>query len=70
MTHGKYIMDGDTKSPSAISLKDQYVVIADGFIKHRGNFRSCAKWCQDIYWAHDAFKELIITKVVANGKEV
>lgn len=53
-----------------INLKDQYIVIADGWIKFRGNFRACAKWCQDIYWAHDAFKELIIVKVVADGKTV
>lgn len=56
---------GDT-----INRKDRYIVIADGFVKHEGNFRSCQKWCRDTSWAHDAFKELIIVKVVANGKEV
>lgn len=53
-----------------VNLKDEYIVLADGFVKHRGTFRSCQKWCQEIAWAHDAFKELIIAKVVANGKEV
>lgn len=53
-----------------VNLKDEYIVVADGFIKFRGNFRACQKWCNDIKWAHDAFKELIITKVVANGKEI
>ena len=53
-----------------VNLKDEYIVIADGWIKFRGNFRACAKWCQDISWAHDAFKELIIAKVVADGKTV
>ena len=53
-----------------VNLKDEYIVVADGFIKFRGNFRSCQKWCNDIKWAHDAFKELIIVKVVANGKEI
>lgn len=53
-----------------VNLKDRYIVIADGFVKHEGNFRSCQKWCRDIAWAHDAFKELIIVKEVANGKEV
>ena len=53
-----------------VNLKDRYIVIADGFVKHEGNFRSCQKWCSEIKWAHDAFKELIIVKVVANGKEV
>lgn len=53
-----------------VNLKDEYIVLADGWVKHRGNFRSCQKWCQEISWAHDAFKELIIVKVVANGKEV
>lgn len=50
--------------------KDEYIVIADGFVKFRGTFKLCVKWCNDICWAHDAFRELIITKVVANGKEV
>ena len=53
-----------------VNLKDEYIVMADGFLKFRGNFKSCQKWCRDIYWAHDAFKELIIVKVVADGKEV
>ena len=53
-----------------VNLKDDYIVIADGFIKCRGSFRTCQKWCNDIKWAHDAFKELIIVKVVANGKEI
>lgn len=53
-----------------VNLKDEYIVIADGFIKFRGTFRACQKWCVGIKWAHDAFKELIITKVVADGKEV
>lgn len=52
------------------NLKDDYIVLADGWVKHRGTFRSCQKWCQEISWAHDAFKELIIVKVVANGKEI
>ena len=51
-------------------VKEEYIVIADGFIKFRGAFKACQKWCRDIHWAHDAFKELIIVKVVANGKEV
>lgn len=53
-----------------VNLKDRYIVIADGFVKHEGNFRSCQKWCTEIKWAHDAFRELIIVKVVANGKEI
>lgn len=53
-----------------VNLKDQYIVIADGWVKFQGNFRACQKWCRDIHWAHDAFKELIIVKVVADGKEV
>lgn len=53
-----------------VNLKDEYIVIADGFIKFRGTFRACQKWCADIRWAHDAFKELIITKVVADGKAI
>ena len=53
-----------------VNLKDEYIVLADGFLKHRGNFKSCQKWCRDIQWAHDAFKELIIVKVVADGKTV
>lgn len=53
-----------------VNLKNEYIVIADGFIKFRGTFRACAKWCTDIKWAHDAFKEIIITKVVADGKEI
>ena len=48
----------------------EYIVVADGFVKHRGSFRACQKWCSDLQWAHDAFKELIIVRVVANGKEV
>lgn len=50
-----------------VNLKE-YIVIADGFIKHRGTFKECKKWCDDIHWAHDAFKELVIVKVVADGK--
>ena len=53
-----------------VNLKDEYIVIADGFIKFRGTFRACQKWCTDIRWAHDAFKELIIVKVIVNGKEI
>lgn len=53
-----------------VNLKDEYIVLADGFVKFRGNFRACQKWCNDIKWAHDAFKELIIVKVVADGKEI
>lgn len=53
-----------------VNLKDQYIVIADGWVKFQGNFRACQKWCRDITWAHDAFKELIIVKVVADGKKV
>ena len=53
-----------------VNLKDEYIVIADGFVKFRGNFRSCQKWCNDIKWAHDAFKELIVVNVVADGKEI
>ena len=53
-----------------VNLKDEYIVVADGFIKFRGNFRECQKWCTDFKWAHDAFKELIVAKVVANGKEI
>ena len=48
--------------------KEVYVVMADGFEKKRGSFKECAKWCTDIRWDHDAFKELIIVKVVADGK--
>ena len=51
-----------------VNLKDEYIVIADGFIKFRGNFKACQKWSVDIKWAHDAFKELIVVKVVADGK--
>ena len=51
-----------------VNLKDQYIVIADGFVKFHGSFRACQKWCVDIKWAQDAFKELIIVKVVADGK--
>ena len=50
--------------------KDEYIVIADGFVKFRGSFKLCVNWCNDICWAHDVFKELIITKVVADGKKV
>ena len=53
-----------------VNLKDEYIVLADGFLKHRGTFKSCQKWCRDISWAQDAFKELIIVKVVADGKTV
>lgn len=53
-----------------VNLKDEYIVLADGWVKCRGTFRKCQKWCQEISWAHDAFKELIIVKVVADGKEV
>lgn len=53
-----------------VNIKDQYIVIADGWVKFQGTFRACTKWCQDISWAHDAFKELIIVKVVADGKTV
>ena len=53
-----------------VNLKDEYIVVADGFIKYRGTFKACQKWCRDIHWAHDAFKELIVVKVVANGKEI
>lgn len=53
-----------------MNLKDRYIVIADGFIRFEGNFKQCVKWCHDCYWAHDAFKELVITKAVANGKEI
>ena len=49
-------------------VKEEYIVLADGYEKHRGTFKSCQKWCLDIRWAHDAFKELIIVKVVADGK--
>lgn len=48
----------------------EYLVIVDGFVKYRGSIRMCQKWCRDIAWAHDAFKELVIVKVVANGKEI
>ena len=47
-----------------VNLKDEYIVVADGFIKFRGNFRACQKWCTDIKWV------LIIVKVVADGKEI
>lgn len=50
--------------------KDRYLVLADGFVKCEGNFKTCQKWCREIYWAHDAFRDLVIVKVVANGKEV
>lgn len=53
-----------------VNLKDRYIVIGDGWVKFEGNFRACQKWCRDITWAHSAFKELIIVKVVADGKEV
>lgn len=53
-----------------VNLKNEYIVIADGWVKFRGTFKACQKWCRDIHWAHDAFKELIVVKVVANGKEV
>lgn len=53
-----------------VNLKDEYIVLADGFLKIRGSFKTCQKWCREIHWAHDAFKELIIVKVVADGKEV
>ena len=48
----------------------EYIVLADDFVKYRGTFRACKKWCDDIQWAHDAFKELIIVKVVADGKAI
>lgn len=51
-----------------VNLRDEYIVIADGFIKYRGTFKACQKWCVNLKWAHDAFKELIIVKVVADGK--
>ena len=51
-------------------VKEVYIVLADGFEKYRGTFKLCQKWCNDIRWAHDAFKELIIVRVVADGKEI
>lgn len=53
-----------------VNLKDEYIVLADGFVKYHGTFRACQKWCREIHWAHDAFKELIIVKVVADGKTI
>lgn len=49
-------------------MVETYIVLADGYEKHRGSFKSCQKWCESIRWAQDAFKELIIVKVVADGK--
>jgi len=48
----------------------EFIVIADGWIKYRGSFKSCQAWCRNHAWVHDAIKELIIVKVVANGKEI
>jgi hypothetical protein len=48
----------------------EYIVIADGWIKWRGSFKSCQSWCRNYSWVHDAFKELIIVKVVADGKAI
>lgn len=50
--------------------KERYVVLGDDYVKFEGSFRDCVKWCQSIKWAHDAFKSLIILKIVADGKEV
>lgn len=53
-----------------VNLKNEYIVIADGFIKRRGTFRECQKWCREMSWLYEVFKEILIVKVVANGKEV
>lgn len=47
---------------------EEYMVVADGFIKIRGSFKRCKQWCDQYEWMHDAFKEILIVKVVANGK--
>lgn len=49
-------------------VKEEYIVLADGYEKCRGTFKKCQKWCNDIHWAHDAFRELLIVRVVADGK--
>ena len=53
-----------------VNLKDEYIVLADGRVKHRGTFKSCQMWCREIQWAHDAYNEIIIVKVVADGKTI
>ena len=50
--------------------KYEYIVLADGFEKWRGTFKSCQAWCRNKSWLFEAYKELIIVKVVANGKEI
>lgn len=53
-----------------VIVKEEYFVLVDGFVKFHGTFRACQKWCREIQWAQDAFNELIIVKVVADGKTV
>lgn len=52
------------------NLKDQYIVVRDNFVVYRGTFKQCVKWCREIQWCAEAYGELVITKVVADGKEV
>lgn len=48
----------------------EYIVLCDGIVKLRGTFRECQKYCRDIYWAHDLYKEIMVVRLVANGKEI
>lgn len=53
-----------------VNVKDRYIVLGDGFVQCEGTFKYCQKYCKEMEWFHDAFKELIIVKVVADGKEI
>lgn len=52
------------------NLKDQYIVIRDKFAVYKGTFKQCVNWCRKNQWCIEDYEEFVITKVVANGKEV
>ena len=52
------------------NTKEKYMVVVDHRIVKEGTFKECVRYVRDLHWAVDAIQELLILKVVANGKEI
>ena len=52
------------------NTKETYMVVVDRRIVSTGTFKECIRYIRDLHWAVDAIEELLIVKVVANGKEI
>lgn len=51
-------------------MTEMYYVIINGSVRYSGTFKACVSYCRNNNWNLENADTIVITKVVADGKEV